>query len=108
VYRRTRGSPKLSEADKAVRYQWCKNNVMNNFENYVFVDETTVRVLEVPIYHLRKANSRPETISHTVKQRLKVNIWGGISSKGATPFAVSFQNQLTINFVISDLFLLGI
>jgi hypothetical protein len=62
-------------------------------------------VLEVPIYHLRKANSRPETIPHTVKQRLKVNIWGGISSKGATPFAVSFQNQLTINFVISDLFL---
>ena len=108
MYRRTRGSPKLSEADKAVRYQWCKNNVMNNFENYVFVDETTVRVLEVPIYHLRKAKSRPETISHTVKQRLKVNIWGGISSKGATPFAVSFQNQLTINFVISDLFLLGI
>jgi hypothetical protein len=89
VYRRTRGSPKLSEADKAVRYQWCKNNVTNNFENYVFVDETTVRVLEVPLYHLRKRTSRPEAIPHTAKQRLKINIWGGISYKGATPFAVS-------------------
>ena len=81
---------------------------MNNFENYVFVDETTVRVLEVPIYHLRKANSRPETIPHTVKQRLKVNIWGGISSKGATPFAVSFQNQLTCKLSDFRFILLGI
>jgi hypothetical protein len=32
-----------------------------------------------------------ETIPQTVKQRLTVNIWGEISSKGATPFAVVFQ-----------------
>ena len=102
MYRRTRASPKLSEADKALRYQWCKNNVKNNFTNYVFVDETTVRVLEVPIYHLRKKNSRPETIPHTAKQRLKVNIWGGISSKGATSFAVSLKNKLISWLMITN------
>jgi hypothetical protein len=93
VYRRTRGSPKLSEADKAVRYQWCKKNVTDNSGTYL---------------SLRKANSRPETIPHTVKQRLKVNIWGGISSKGATPFAVSFQNQLTCKLRDFRFILLGI
>jgi hypothetical protein len=92
VYRRTRGSPKLSVADKAARYQWCKNNQKNNFTDYLFADETTVRVLEVPLYHLRKKNSRPITIPHTSKSRLKVNIWGGISFKGPTPFAVSLKN----------------
>lgn len=91
VYRRTRGSPKLSVADKALRYQWCKNNEKNNFRNYLFADESTVRVLEVPLYHLRKKNSRPQPIPHTAKARLKMNIWGGISYKGATPFAVCFQ-----------------
>ena len=37
---------------------------------------------------------RPETIPPTGKQRLNVNNWGGISSKGATPFAVSLKNKL--------------
>jgi len=52
VYRRTRGSPKLSNAVKALRYQWCKNNETNDFKNYLFSDETTVRVLEVPLRSL--------------------------------------------------------
>ena len=89
VYRRTRGSPKLSNAVKALRYQRCKNNETNDFKNYLFSDETTVRVLEVPLYHLRKKNSHPDTIPHTAKQRLKIIIWGRISYIGATPFAVS-------------------
>ena len=71
-----------------MRYKWCKNNANNSFTDYLFSDESTVRVLEVPLYHLRKKSSRPETIPHTAKARLKVNIWGAISYKGATPFAV--------------------
>ena len=47
-------SPKLSVADKAARYQWCKNNQKHNFTDYLFSDKITVRVLEVPLHHLRK------------------------------------------------------
>ena len=52
------------------------------------MDETTVRVLEVPLYHVRKRGSQPTAIQSTSKYRLKINIWGGISCSGATPFAV--------------------
>ncbi len=57
VYRRTRGSPKLSVADKAFRYHWRKNNEKNNFRNYLLADASTVRVLEDPLYHKRKKQS---------------------------------------------------
>jgi hypothetical protein len=55
----------------------------------LFVDETTIRVLDVPLYHSRPRGSRPEAIASTGKVRLKLNIWGGISFLGSTDFAVS-------------------
>ncbi len=61
----------------------------NSFTDYLFADGSTVGVLEVPQYHLSKKSSRPETIPHTAKARLKVNIWGAISYKGATPFVIN-------------------
>ena len=67
---------------------WCSNNVKTDFSKYLFTDETTVRVLEVPIYHVRLPSSRPTAMPKSQKIRLKLNIWGGISFKGATPFVV--------------------
>jgi hypothetical protein len=89
VYRRTRGSPQLTNSNKLQRYIWCKNNSKNTFSNYLFVDESTVRMLEVPSYHSRKKESKPNTVPHTGKAKIKVNIWGGISYNGPTHFAVS-------------------
>jgi hypothetical protein len=69
---------------------WCIQHQHTNFNDYVFADETTIRVLEVPLYHSRRKNERPHAISSNSKIRLKVNIWGAISYKGPSPFLVSF------------------
>lgn len=86
---RTQTSPQLSEADKLKRYIWCLNNKDIPLDRRLFVDETTIRVLEVPIYHMRKPSSKPAQFPLTSKIRYKVNLFGGISSKGPTEFVVS-------------------
>jgi hypothetical protein len=62
---------------------------MNDFKDYLFVDETTVRSLEIPLYYVRPRAQRPEAIPASGKIRFKVNVWGGISFKGPTPFIVN-------------------
>ena len=89
VYRRLKAGHRLSEFQKLSRLNWCLRNINNDFENYLFVDETTVRVMEVPLYHVRLPNQLPESIPLRSKLRLKLNVWGGISLKGACPFVVS-------------------
>jgi len=96
VYRRTRCSPKLSDFDKLRRYLWCRKNEHNDFKNHFFVDETHMRILEVQLYQVRLPDERPETVSSSTKFRLKINIWGGISIRGASPFAVIFISYLLI------------
>lgn len=78
----------MTESNKLRRYIWCKTYENTNFDDYLFVDETTVRILDVPLYQSRKRCGRPQAQSCTSKYRLKVNIWGGISHKGPTPFVV--------------------
>jgi transposase len=93
VYRRLRKSPFLSDYHKADRLIWCLKYQNCNFENYVFVDETTCRLWDMPIYHWRKPASYPDTIPCTEKDRKKVNVFGGISFKGCTNFAVFEENM---------------
>jgi hypothetical protein len=38
------------------------------------VFKTTVRLLEIPLYHIRKRGSRPTSHSSTAKIRAKINI----------------------------------
>ncbi|RNA24864.1 hypothetical protein BpHYR1_040666 [Brachionus plicatilis] len=80
-YRRLRKSPILTDYQK----------LFQNFEftNYIFVDETTIRLSERPIYHLKYPAKYPANIPSTSKYEGKLNIWAGISFKGATNFAAS-------------------
>ena len=86
----------MSEFHKIQRYLWCRSHLNTDFKDYVFADETTVRILEIPLYHSRKKGERPDAHSSTSKIRMKVNVWGGISYEGPTPFVVSviFKNDL--------------
>jgi hypothetical protein len=93
VYRRLRKAPNLTEAHRLMRYLWCLRNYNTDFSKYLFVDETTVKVMELPYYHVRPIGSRPHSIACTSKYRLKLNVFGGISSQGATPFAVFTKNM---------------
>ena len=87
--RRLRRAPLLSDRHKFERLKWCLENRDNDFENYVFVDETKIEINQTPIAHLRKKTSNPICMIENNFQRLTVNIWAGISFLGATQIVVS-------------------
>ena len=88
--RRLRKVPKLTDFQKFQRLIWCLRYKDMDFKDYVFVDETTLIVFEKPRYQLRLPSSRPEAVPCTSKWESKIHVWGGISFKGATDFAVIF------------------
>jgi hypothetical protein len=80
---------------------WCINNKDNNFKNYIFAYETTVRVLDEPLFQSRLRGSRA-SVPVSSKIKLKINIWGAISSKGPGPCIVIF---LFYKFITGEPFL---
>ena len=97
------GAPCLSDMNKAERLMWCMRYIKRDFSDYLFVDETTVRFFEVPLYQSRKSSpvqNTPVGIPSTSKYRLKLNICGGISCSGPTQFIVRVNYYLTKIIVI--------
>ena len=92
-WRRKRNAPYLNDWHKLNRLIWCQNYRNNSFENHIFVDETTIRLFETPLYNWRYPSTYPHAFNNTSKFRQKLNIWGGISFKGATKLAVGFFFQ---------------
>jgi hypothetical protein len=75
------------------RVSWCLENENNDFANYLFVDETTIRIEKLPLYQIRERGI-PEAQTKAIdKERLKLNIWGGISKCGVTQFLGFEQNM---------------
>jgi hypothetical protein len=74
---------------KFKRLIWRLRYKGNDLRKYLFVDETTIRLWDPPLYHWRLLKAYPESIPTTDKYRKKENIWGGISFFGSTKFAVS-------------------
>ena len=75
------------------RLSWCLENENNDFANYLFVYETTIRIEELPLYQIRERGI-PEAQTKVIdKERLKLNIWGGISKCGVTQFVGFEQNM---------------
>jgi hypothetical protein len=81
----------LSQEQINQRLTWCLNNNDNSFDNYLFADETKVIINYCPIYHLRLKKKYPKAICITSNFRAKLNIWAGISKRGATNFVVNFK-----------------
>ncbi len=94
MYRRLKKSPLLTDWDKIRRLVWCLNNKDTDFSKFIFVDETTSKLLDTPHYHHRLKSSRPESVECTSKIRKKINVWGGISYQGPTQFAVTLISIL--------------
>jgi hypothetical protein len=67
---------------------WCLRYQHADFSKYIFADETTLRLCDVPIYQWRKASSYPDAYPCSEKYAAKLNVWSGISFRGATQFAV--------------------
>ena len=100
-YRRLRKAPYLTDLHKLNRLNWCLTYQDTDFKNYVFVDETSVRLWDLPLYHWRLRGSYPQAVPMTEKYRKKLHVWGGISHKGLTRFAVSYLTFTTFNIALS-------
>ncbi len=89
----------MTEYNKLIRLH-CIKYKDADFNKYVLVDETAVRLWDLPFYHWQLAKKYPEALLGMGKHRKKVNVWGRISFKGRTPFAVKKLNKTAINFFI--------
>jgi hypothetical protein len=47
--------------------------------------QTTVKILEIPLYNTRKRGTTPIALSITSKIRALIKIWGGKSYQGPSP-----------------------
>jgi hypothetical protein len=75
------------------RLAWCLANRYNDFLNYVFIDETTMRIEQLPLYHIREKGVPVAQTKQSKKERIKVNVWGGISYCGVTEFVGFYTNM---------------
>ena len=66
-YRRLRKTPYLTELQKLNRLLWCMKYRNCDFANYIFVDETTIRLGDLPLYHWRLPSTNPIGIPSTQK-----------------------------------------
>lgn len=67
VYRRTRVHPTLNDHHKIQRLAWCLENKKKVFSNFLFVDGTTIRIEELPLYHIRERGI-PETHTKAIEK----------------------------------------
>ena len=82
----------LLDEHKLSRLIWCKHHKNTDFSKFIFVDETTVRLNDKPLYHWRQKSSLPRSFGCSNKfNRKKINVWVGISFNGVTDFAVSIK-----------------
>ena len=77
-----------------LRLMWCQKYKDADFSKYIFVDETMIKLWDLPLYHCRLRARYPRGVPCTIKYRSKVNICGGISFKGPTPFLVYIFNPI--------------
>ena len=50
VWRRARKAPNLTATQRYQRLSWCKANLGNTFDNWIFPDESALWINECPIY----------------------------------------------------------
>jgi hypothetical protein len=59
----------------------------------LFIDETLIRIQELPLYHIRERGKAEAYTKMMKKDKINLNIWGGISNFGVTQF-VGFENNM--------------
>ncbi len=52
-YRRVRKCPKLTYQQIQERLAWCQANINNDFDYFIFIDETKIMINQSKLYHMR-------------------------------------------------------
>lgn len=89
VATRPKYSQLVREANKEKRVLWCKKQLAakEKFLDVVFTDESTVQLDNHGRLCFRK-RKQPRKLKPRPKHPIKVHIWAGISSRGATPVVI--------------------
>ncbi len=87
--KKTRYCALISEVNKDKRLEWCKEAIdrADQFEDVTWTDECIVHLESHRKMQYRKKNQPPK-YKGTPKHPPKINLWGGISQKGATPIVL--------------------
>ena len=75
----------FTEIEKRSRLTFALNNLDNNFQNVVFVDESSCWTLRPGLYCNRRPSIRPKCNAVFLNHSKKVHIWSGISWNGPVP-----------------------
>lgn len=75
----------VRDLNKRKRFLWCHHlkNTNEKYENVVFTDECTVQ-LECHSRLCFRKQRQPRVLKPRAKHPVKIHVWGGISSRGAT------------------------
>ena len=89
VATRPKYSQLVREANKEKRLEWCRKQLaaQEKFQNVVFTDESSVQLDSHARLCFRK-KKQPRRLKPRPKHPVKVHIWGGISTRGATPLVI--------------------
>ena len=82
----------IRQVNKDKRLQWARTYLLDNFDNVVWTDETTVQLETHKRYCYRKEGERPRP-KPRAKHPVKVHVWAGISKEGATEVCV-FEGRM--------------
>ena len=96
VAKKTRYCALISDTNKEKRLEWCKQQQKSgdlDFANVVWTDECTVQLESHRRITFRK-KQQPVRYSMKPKHPPKINVWAGISRRGATKVVI-FSGTLT-------------
>lgn len=79
----------IRESNKAKRVMWCQEQINNHeeFENVIFTDECSVQLEQHSRLCFRK-KLHPRILKQRPKHPVKLHIWGGISTRGASKIVI--------------------
>ncbi len=72
----------IRHANTVKHLEWAQAHI-DDFDNVIWSDETTVQLENHRHFCYRKEGEKPRPKPHP-KHPIKVHVWGGISKKGAT------------------------
>ncbi len=77
----------IRDVNKQKRLQWALENCNDRFENVVFTDESSIQIETHCTKCYRKKGEKPRNKPRP-KHPLKVHVWAGISTRGATDICI--------------------
>lgn len=85
-------TPPLTDVQKQRRFDWCRAHVDFDWENVFFTDESSVWLF--PSFVKKWTKTNETAVFERPKHCPKFHMWGGVSSRGATPLCI-FEENLT-------------